>query len=91
MNHRRYFTLYNQSRFVVGHGIYYPKGGNVQVYMKAQGNTAWQFSTLAEALLLDDVQGFQWHSDISEAEQGNMVWNRIDGAYNPNEFQKETT
>ena len=84
---KRYFILKNAQRIPIGHGTYYQDGGNVQVYMKSHQGAAWQFSTLADVLMLDGVQSFEWIQEISEVERGNLLWNRVDGVYNPSEFR----
>ena len=56
---RRYFTLTNAKKQIIGHGIYYPAGGNVQVFMKPH-NQAWQFASIVEALLLNGVHSLSW-------------------------------
>ena len=86
MKKRRYFTLLNAQSIRIGWGTYYTDGGNCQVYMKAHKGAAWEFSTLADVLMIDGVNKFVWSPPIDETEQANSVWNRVDGAYNAREF-----
>ena len=85
---RKPFTLKDRHGAVIGHGVAYPEG-NVQVYLKANGNAAYQIQ-LSDVLLLDGVASFHWRSQsITQSDNciGNDVWNRIDGAYDPSEFE----
>ena len=45
---------------VIGHGVYYPYGGNVQAYFQAHGYAAWQFHSIAEVLQFKGVKGIVW-------------------------------
>ena len=84
---KRFFRLKDARHLTLGHGTYYQDGGNVQVYMKSHQGAAWQLSTLADVLMLEGVESFEWIQEISEVERGNLLWNRVDGAYNPSEFR----
>ena len=55
---RKPFILKDAFGVVMGHGIAYAEG-NVQVYVKEYGNTAWQMR-LADVLSLTDVCSFEW-------------------------------
>lgn len=57
---RKPFTLWADDGEYLGCGIYYPNGGNCQVYMDRSQQQAWQFAHLGEVLLLEKVVSFQW-------------------------------
>lgn len=56
---RKPFLLFDVAGLVIGHGVYYPIGGNVQVWMSPH-YTSWQYHSLAEALSIPEVNGFRW-------------------------------
>lgn len=94
---RKPFILLNANSKQIGHGIAYHQG-NVQVYMRPHFS-AWQMQ-LSDALMLDGVAGFQWtdkplsdapkqaFADASVVDNGNDVWNRLDGFYDKSEFEE---
>ena len=53
------FMLFDVAGKQIGHGVYYPIGGNVQVWM-APDYASWQFCSVAEALNIPEVNGFRW-------------------------------
>ena len=57
---RKMFTLWGKGSALLGYGIYYPHGGNVQLFLKSSGYEAWQISSLGEVLLLEGVISFRW-------------------------------
>lgn len=57
---RKRFILYDGEGVPIGTGVYYPFGGNCQVWLKSSKNAAWQLSGIGDVLLLDGVARFQW-------------------------------
>ena len=57
---RKTFTIWGRHGEYIGNGVYYPYGGNVQVYLKAHNFAAWQIASISDVLLLNDVTSFQW-------------------------------
>ena len=92
---RKPFILLDCNSKQIGHGVAYAEN-NVQVFMHPH-NTAWQMQ-LSDVLSIKGVRGFQWADktpsdapqqpfvDASVVDNGNEVWNRIDGVYDPKEF-----
>ncbi len=56
---RRSFLLFDVAGKQIGHGVYYPIGGNVQVWM-APDYAAWQYHGIGEVLKIPEVNGFRW-------------------------------
>lgn len=54
------FLLFDVTGSQVGHGTYYPFGGNVQVCLKSENYASWQFASISEVLLIAGVSGFRW-------------------------------
>ena len=83
------FILKDKHGTTIGHGKAYPEG-NVQVYLDRDNHAAQQMQ-LSDVLSLDGVKSFHWEHPkgvtVPNNGSGNDVWNRIDGAYNPNEFE----
>ena len=44
----------------IGHGTYYPTGGNCQVYFEAYDYAAWQLADLGSVMLYHDVKSIEW-------------------------------
>ena len=57
---RKYFIVKDKDGNQTGHGVYYPFGDNVQVFLKSSGFSAWQEANLGQVLLLKDVACFEW-------------------------------
>ena len=94
---RKSFILIDTLNREIGRGIAYPQG-NVQVFMRPD-SAAWQMQ-LSDVLSIKGVRGFQWtdtpppdtpqqaFADAPVVDNGNEVWNRIDGVYDPKEFER---
>ena len=57
---RREFVIFDDFGNRIGHGTYYPFGGNCQVYFKRQNYAAIQLSSFADVMLYRGVRGIDW-------------------------------
>ena len=57
---RKYFIVKDKDGNQTGHGVYYPFGDNVQVFLNSSKNASWQEANLGQVLLLKDVACFEW-------------------------------
>ena len=97
MKRRKPFILLDCNSKEIGHGVAYAEN-NVQVFMRPDF-AAWQMQ-LSDVLSIKGVRGFQWtdtpppdtpqqaFADAPVVDNGNEVWNRIDGVYDPKEFER---
>ena len=58
---RRKFWVLGDNYAIIGYGLFYPYGANVQVYFAEHGYAAWQMHSLSEVMLYEGVRGIQWH------------------------------
>ena len=63
---RRVFIIFDDFGNRMGHGTYYPFGGNCQVYFKRQNYAAIQLSSLGDVMLFEGVRGMDWKDERSK-------------------------
>ena len=61
---RREFIIFDDFGNRIGHGVYYPYGGNVQVYFKSQNYASIQLASFADVMLYRGVRGIDWKDEI---------------------------
>ena len=62
---RKKFYIFNCLQTEIGYGVYYPHGGNCQVYFYKDNHASIQVASLGEVMHYDGVFGIEWDQEIT--------------------------